>query len=244
LRTICSYAGHACPHRHDPTRRRHPLRQVLLVASMRRKQERQSRRSSSDSPHSGVDRLVLSNEWKLRPILSPPSPARPLDDIPASREKKLGPATEISASLPGPRLPMMAPIGTEQRPASARRVGVRIQWLGAVIGSLERGKLADIVLWRPKFFGVKPERSSKGGVPGDGSTGVASASFVTQNQSITPAVGGCGTAPPRLVALVTSQLAYEQNLRRGCRRRRRVVPVRARVYCVKQHMVRNAALRW
>ena len=33
------------------------------------------------------------------------------------------------------------------------------------IGTLEPGKLADIVLWRPKFFGVKPNLIIKGGMP-------------------------------------------------------------------------------
>ncbi len=32
------------------------------------------------------------------------------------------------------------------------------------IGSIEAGKLADIVLWRPAFFGVKPEMIIKGGL--------------------------------------------------------------------------------
>ena len=38
------------------------------------------------------------------------------------------------------------------------------------IGSLEVGKLADIVLWEPKFFGIKPEVVFKGGfgLVGDG----------------------------------------------------------------------------
>jgi urease alpha subunit len=31
------------------------------------------------------------------------------------------------------------------------------------VGSLEPGKIADIVLWRPEFFGVKPELVIKGG---------------------------------------------------------------------------------
>jgi urease subunit alpha len=31
------------------------------------------------------------------------------------------------------------------------------------LGSLEIGKLADVVLWKPKFFGVKPEMVIKGG---------------------------------------------------------------------------------
>jgi urease subunit alpha len=32
-----------------------------------------------------------------------------------------------------------------------------------LIGSIERGKLADLVIWKPAFFGVKPEMIIKGG---------------------------------------------------------------------------------
>ena len=32
-----------------------------------------------------------------------------------------------------------------------------------MIGSVEKGKLADLVLWSPAFFGVKPELVIKGG---------------------------------------------------------------------------------
>ena len=47
----------------------------------------------------------------------------------------------------------------------------RIYGIDHEIGSLEPGKLADIVLWEPKFFGIKPEVVFKGGLPrlvGDG----------------------------------------------------------------------------
>ena len=32
------------------------------------------------------------------------------------------------------------------------------------VGSIEPGKLADLVLWKPMFFGVKPELVLKGGM--------------------------------------------------------------------------------
>ena len=67
--------------------------------------------------------------------------------------------------------------------------------IGAHIGSLEPGKLADIVLWRPKFFGGKPELVIKGGVPVMGATGSADALFVTPSRSI---CGRCGGRSERL----------------------------------------------
>ena len=45
------------------------------------------------------------------------------------------------------------------------------------VGSLEPGKLADIVLWRPEFFGVKPELVIKGGFPAWGALGEGNASI-------------------------------------------------------------------
>jgi urease subunit alpha len=35
---------------------------------------------------------------------------------------------------------------------------------GHIVGSIEVGKLADLVLWKPAFFGVKPEMVLKGGM--------------------------------------------------------------------------------
>ncbi|ADY55317.1 Urease subunit alpha [Syntrophobotulus glycolicus DSM 8271] len=47
------------------------------------------------------------------------------------------------------------------------------------VGSVERGKLADLVLWKPEMFGVKPEMILKGGVITAGRMGDANASIPT-----------------------------------------------------------------
>lgn len=47
------------------------------------------------------------------------------------------------------------------------------------VGSLEAGKLADIVLWEPKFFGIKPEVVFKGGFPVWSVMGESNASLMT-----------------------------------------------------------------
>jgi urease subunit alpha len=47
------------------------------------------------------------------------------------------------------------------------------------IGSLEPGKLADLVLWDPRFFGVKPEVVFKGGFPAWSVMGESNASLMT-----------------------------------------------------------------
>ncbi|NKB68324.1 MAG: urease subunit alpha [Candidatus Latescibacteria bacterium] len=51
--------------------------------------------------------------------------------------------------------------------------------LSGHIGSVETGKLADLVLWQPAFFGVKPELVIKGGVISHAQMGDANASIPT-----------------------------------------------------------------
>ena len=59
------------------------------------------------------------------------------------------------------------------------------------VGSLEPGKSADIVLWRPEFFGVKPELVIKGGYPAWGALGEGNASVSqTEPQIYARALGG------------------------------------------------------
>ena len=51
--------------------------------------------------------------------------------------------------------------------------------IDAFIGSLEPGKIADVVLWRPGFFGIKPEIVVKGGFIAWGAMGDSAASLMT-----------------------------------------------------------------
>ncbi|TYQ02048.1 UNVERIFIED_ORG: urease subunit alpha [Gordonia westfalica J30] len=55
----------------------------------------------------------------------------------------------------------------------------RIFGIDHEVGSLEPGKLADIVLWEPKFFGIRPEVVFKGGFPAWSVMGEANASLMT-----------------------------------------------------------------
>ena len=48
-----------------------------------------------------------------------------------------------------------------------------------MVGSVEAGKLADLVLWKPAFFGVKPELVMKGGMIAWRAMGDANASIPT-----------------------------------------------------------------
>src|SRR5213076_2489860 len=47
------------------------------------------------------------------------------------------------------------------------------------VGSIEAGKLADLVIWKPAFFGIKPEIVLKGGFPMSAAMGDPNASIPT-----------------------------------------------------------------
>jgi urease subunit alpha len=67
--------------------------------------------------------------------------------------------------------------------------------MGQVIGSIEVGKLADLVLWRPAFFGAKPELVVKGGFIAWSQMGDANASIPTpQPVRMRPMFGSFGSA--------------------------------------------------
>ena len=68
--------------------------------------------------------------------------------------------------------------------------------MGHLIGSVEVGKLADLVLWRPALFGAKPELVLKGGVIAWSQMGDPNASIPTpQPVVMRPMFGGFGKAP-------------------------------------------------
>jgi len=65
------------------------------------------------------------------------------------------------------------------------------------VGSVAVGKLADLVLWRPAFFGVKPSLIIKGGMIAAAPMGDANASIPTpQPVHYRPRSAGHGTPPP------------------------------------------------
>ena len=74
----------------------------------------------------------------------------------------------------------------------------RIYGIDHEVGSLEVGKLADIVLWEPKFFGIKPEVVFKGGFPAWSVMGESNASLMTcEPLTYRPQWGAYGNACQR-----------------------------------------------
>ncbi|MFB9607524.1 urease subunit alpha, partial [Streptomyces roseofulvus] len=94
------------------------------------------------------------------------------------------------------------------------------------IGSVEVGKLADIVLWRPEFFGAKPQMVLKAGFPAWGVVGDPNAATDTCEPLVLgPLFGGHGATAADLSVAFVAQAAVDLGGDRMPTRRRRV-PVR------------------
>ena len=109
------------------------------------------------------------------------------------------------------------------------------------LGSIEVGKWADLVLWKPKFFGVKPSLVMKGGFIAVAAMGDPNASIPTpQPVHFRPMFGSFGGAVARGSLTFMSQAAVAADLgdRLGLRK-----PVSAVKNCrgvQKRHMVHNS----
>ena len=81
------------------------------------------------------------------------------------------------------------------------------------VGSVEVGKLADLVLWRPAFFGSKPEMVIKSGVIAWSQMGDPNASIPTpQPVFMRPMFGGYGKAVGPISVAFVSQLCQQENV--------------------------------
>ncbi|GIH68631.1 urease subunit alpha [Sphaerimonospora thailandensis] len=98
--------------------------------------------------------------------------------------------------------------------------------LDAEIGSVEVGKLADLVLWRPAFFGVKPELVIKGGVIARAEMGDANASIPTPQPVLSRPMFGASPVTAAATSLhFVAPAALEDGLADRLAVRRRLVPV-------------------
>jgi urease subunit alpha len=99
------------------------------------------------------------------------------------------------------------------------------------VGSLEEGKLADLVLWKPAFFGVKPFLIVKGGMIAAAAMGDPNASIPTpQPVHYRPMFGA------KAVTFVSKSSLQNKNL---ARLRRPLVAVKNTRKIGKKHMVHN-----
>jgi len=111
------------------------------------------------------------------------------------------------------------------------------------VGSLLPGRLADLVLWRPAYFGVKPELVLKAGFEAWGPLGVGNGSVErVQPTAYAAHWGGTGRAGSRLGVTFTSRLALETTFSRGSGTSRRLVAVQGTRGLSRTDMALNRAV--
>ncbi len=111
------------------------------------------------------------------------------------------------------------------------------------VGSIERGKAADLVLWEPAMFGAKPKMVIKGGMISWANMGDPNASLPTPQPMIyRPMFGAHGLALKRSCMNFVSQAACEAGIKERLGLERCVVPVRRTRQLTKHHMYLNDAM--
>jgi urease subunit alpha len=110
------------------------------------------------------------------------------------------------------------------------------------VGSLEPGKMADVILWRPGFFGIKPELVIKGGFIVWGAMGDSAASLMTcEPIRLRPQWGAFGLAKQALSACFVTPHAIESGVAQRLGLLKSLLPVRGTRKLNKQHMLHNSA---
>ncbi|WP_069811302.1 urease subunit alpha [Streptomyces sp. TP-A0874] len=111
------------------------------------------------------------------------------------------------------------------------------------VGSVEPGKLADLVLWDPAFFGIRPAAVLKGGAVVHAPIGDPNAAIPTTEpvllRSTLPATG---SGAPHLSVSFVSPAALEDGLADRLALSRRLVPIRPTRGLTKEDMPNNTAL--
>jgi urease subunit alpha len=108
------------------------------------------------------------------------------------------------------------------------------------VGSLQPGKLADVVLWRPAFFGIKPSLILKGGMIAAAAMGDPNASIPTpQPVHYRNMFGAFGHACQATSVTFVSIAGMEQSVGQNLGLRKRLVPVRGTRRLSKKDLPHN-----
>ena len=111
------------------------------------------------------------------------------------------------------------------------------------IGSIAKGKVADLVLWEPAFFGAKPKMVIKGGLINWANMGDPNASLPTPQPCLyRPMFGGFGKAMPETCISFVSGAAADRGIKERLGLERQVLPVRRTRQITKRDMVLNGAM--
>ncbi len=108
------------------------------------------------------------------------------------------------------------------------------------VGSLEPGKIADIVIWTPQFFGIKPKLIIKGGMIAYSLMGDPNGSIPTVEPiSYRPMFGSIGGAKHSTSVTFTSQIALDLGLASKVQISKKLVPVKNCRNIGKNNMIYN-----
>lgn len=111
-----------------------------------------------------------------------------------------------------------------------------------ILGSVEVGKMADLVLWEPAFFGTKPKMVIKGGIINWANMGDPNASLPTpQPCYMRPMFGAFGTELQKTRVSFVSRFAEEAGIKERLGLKSDVYGVRRTRQLSKADMVRNSA---
>jgi urease subunit alpha len=111
------------------------------------------------------------------------------------------------------------------------------------VGSIEVGKVADLVLWKPAFFGVKPEMVLKSGFIAMAAMGDPNASIPTPEPILSrPMFGAYGRAISSTSITFVSQVALERDVPKKLNLQRRVIAVKNCRNVTKRDLKLNDAL--
>ncbi len=137
------------------------------------------------------------------------------EDRPESGPEGAAPADET----PGPGAPPADNRRARRYVAKYTINPALAQGIDAVVGSVEPGKLADLVLWEPKFFGVKPHLVIKGGQIAYAQVGDANASIPTPQPVLPRRMwGATGLAP----GAISYNFVTDRALKKGLGKRRKL----------------------
>ncbi len=111
-----------------------------------------------------------------------------------------------------------------------------------VLGSVEVGKMADLVLWEPEFFGTKPKLVIKGGLINWANMGDPNASLPTpQPKIMRPMFGAFGSTLANTRMTFVSQASAQDGIKEKLGLESIIYPVRRCRQITKKDMVRNTA---
>ncbi len=156
--------------------------------------------------------------WPDPPAVRRRLPAEPVDDLASDNERVLRYLAKVTVE-----------------PAI-------VHGIADEVGSLAPGRLADVVLWRPERFGVRPELVLKAGAFAWGALGQGNASVeAVQPVRQGPHWGGTGRAAASISTTFVSRMALEGGIRERLGSRRRFVAVRGTRGLGRDALVANRA---